>query len=91
MTEGYTEALMLAHGFTIAQPVELVDAGLPTERRSRLLETTLYTLLASINDGVHSHFLGGVYVSMAVLDSFNLRGFVVRSPEQCTAWIVPKP
>jgi hypothetical protein len=32
--EGCTEAVMLAHGFTVEQLVELVRAGLATPRRS---------------------------------------------------------
>jgi hypothetical protein len=35
--DGCTEAIMLAHGFTVAQMVELVRAGLATANSERLV------------------------------------------------------
>jgi hypothetical protein len=35
--DGFTEAIMLAHGFTVAQMVELVRAGLATATAERVV------------------------------------------------------
>jgi hypothetical protein len=35
--DGCTEAIMLAHGFTVAQMVELINAGLATAKAERVV------------------------------------------------------
>jgi hypothetical protein len=59
--DGCTEAMMLAHGFTIEQMVELVNAGLGTAKAERVVagNRTIEVARLRITDGGGARALAG--------------------------------
>jgi hypothetical protein len=54
--DGCTEALMLAHGFTVAQMVELVDPGLATAERVRAGNKRIEVARVRITEAGRGHW-----------------------------------
>jgi hypothetical protein len=60
--DGYTEAIMLAHGFTVAQMVELVRAGLATATAERVVAGNRKIEVARVRiTDARRHMLAGLF------------------------------
>jgi hypothetical protein len=46
--DGCTEAIMIAHGFTVEQMVELIRAGLATAKPGRVMAGARTTMIARV-------------------------------------------